>query len=212
MTTTRRFFSAFSMAFAGFFLLMAFRPAPIQSPASTDVQPGTYAMDLSHSQVEFKVRHLGISTVKGRFTQAESTVTFGSAALSSMQVTATIDASSIFTGNDQRDEHLRSADFFEVETYPTITFESTGVSGAEDSEFQLMGNLTMHGVTQPVTMDVEFLGTATDPWGNTKVGFEAEAEINRKDFGLTWNQALEAGGLLVAETVTITLDVQAAKQ
>ncbi|GAB5519049.1 MAG: YceI family protein [Rhodothermales bacterium] len=205
-------FRFFSIAFAGLFLLTAFSPAPVQSPSSVTVQPGTYAMDLAHSQVEFKVRHLGISTVKGRFTQAESTVTFGSDELSSMQVSATIDASSIFTGNDKRDEHLRSADFFEVETYPTITFESTGVQGADDASFQLMGNLTMHGVTKPVTMDVEFLGTATDPWGNTKVGFEATTQINRKDFGLTWNQALETGGLLVGEEVTITLDVQAAKQ
>ena len=176
------------------------------------IAAGTYQLDPSHSEIGFRVKHLGLSTVKGAFKGFEGTITADSDGLSGLTVSAKIEVSTIDTRNDDRDNHLRSADFFDVESHPQLTFESTGVRSIDGDEFALEGNLSIRGVTRPVVLEVTFLGSATDPWGNSKIAFEASGMINRKDFGLTWNQVLEAGGLLVGEEVKIMLDVQAAKR
>jgi polyisoprenoid-binding protein YceI len=170
-----------------------------------------WTLDPSHSQVEFGVRHMMISTVRGYFTGLEGTVHLDEEELSRSSVDVTIDASTIDTRNADRDEHLRSADFFSVEEHPTIRFASSGVE--KDGEgFRVPGELTIKGVTRPVVLHAERLGGGTDPWGQERVAFRAETKIDRKDFGLTWNQALEAGGVLVGDEVRITLEVQAVQQ
>lgn len=180
--------------------------------ASTlSVPAGEYAIDPAHSGAEFRVRHLGISTVAGSFDGVDGTVSVGDD-LSSFQTTAVIDASTIDTGNADRDEHLRSGDFFDIAQYPEITFTSTGIEPGEGDTFVLVGDLTMHGVTQPVRLEAEYLGSATDPWGNEKIGFTASGEIDRTDWGLNWNQALETGGVLVSDEVTLDIEVQATRQ
>ena len=171
----------------------------------TQIPAGTWTVDASHTEVGFTARHLMVSKVRGQFTDVEGTVVVGEP-FSASQVTATVQLASIETGSADRDAHLKSADFFDVENNPVMTFVSTEVS--EDT---LKGVLTIKGVTRPVEFDLEFGGVATDPWGNTKAGFEAEAEINRKDWGLEWNVALEGGGVLVSEKVKIRLDVQLLK-
>ncbi len=175
------------------------------------IEAGTYQMDPAHSEIGFRVRHLGLSTVKGAFKKATATLVFNDNTIEDLQVTAEIEASSIDTKNDDRDNHLRSDDFFAVETYNKIVFKSTGIKSGGGDTFELQGDLTIKDVTQHVALDVTYLGAATDPWGNHKIAFEASGAINRKDFGLTWNQVLEAGGLLVGEEVKITLDIQAAR-
>lgn len=172
--------------------------------------PGTYAIDPSHSEVGFVVRHAGISKVRGHFDDLEGTITVGSD-LSTTSVTATVTADSVTTGDSGRDNHLRSADFFEVEKYPTWTFTSTAVE-ADGEDFVLTGDLTIHGVTQRATFALEFNGAATDPFGNARAAFTANTEISRKEFGLTWNAALEAGGVLVSDKVKIVLEISAIKQ
>lgn len=171
----------------------------------TQIPAGTWTVDASHTEVGFTARHLMVSKVRGQFKDVEGTVTVGEP-FSTSQVTATVQLASIETGSADRDAHLKSADFFDVENNPVMTFVSTDVS--EDT---LKGDLTIKGVTRPVEFDLEFGGVATDPWGNTKAGFEAEAEINRKDWGLEWNVALEGGGVLVSEKIKIKLDVQLLK-
>ena len=172
----------------------------------------TFAVDSAHSDVQFKVRHLGFSKVTGHFGTFEATVQMDPHDLESLQTAATIEAASVYTGDDKRDAHLRSEDFFEAETYPELTFRSTGVRSVSGDTFQLEGELTIRGVTKNVVLDGVFLGTATDPWGGERVAFEARTKINRKDFGLTWNTVLETGGVLVGEDVEIFLDVQAVQQ
>ena len=171
----------------------------------TQIPAGTWTVDASHTEVGFTARHLMVSKVRGQFKDVEGTVTVGEP-FSTSQVTATVQLASIETGSADRDAHLKGADFFDVENNPVMTFVSTEVS--EDT---LKGDLTIKGVTRPVEFDLEFGGVATDPWGNTKAGFEAEAEINRKDWGLEWNVALEGGGVLVSEKIKIKLDVQLLK-
>lgn len=180
---------------------------PVASPLAATAQ--TYTIDASHSQVGFSVRHLGFSKVRGRFETFEGAVRLVPGQLDTLAVEATIDAASITTANAQRDAHLRSADFFETDTYPTITFTSTGVRDVSGSTFTLVGTFTMHGVTQEVELQAEYLGDSRDAWGNARVAFEATAALNRKEYGLTWNQLLEAGGVAVSEKVEITLEVQA---
>ncbi|HEY7722302.1 MAG TPA: YceI family protein [Pedococcus sp.] len=177
----------------------------ITAQSITQIPAGTWTVDASHTEVGFTARHLMVSKVRGQFTDVAGTVTVGEP-FSTSQVTATVQLASIETGSADRDAHLKSADFFDVENNPEMTFVSTEVS--EDS---LKGDLTIKGVTRPVEFDLEFGGVATDPWGNTKAGFEAEAEINRKDWGLEWNVALEGGGVLVSEKIKIKLDVQLLK-
>lgn len=172
-----------------------------------DVPAGTYTIDPAHSRAEFRIKHLGISTVTGRFDGVDGTVTVGEG-LGSLATTAVIDASTISTGNDDRDGHLRSPDFFDVAQYPEITFTSTGVRPGEGSGFTLLGDLTMHGVTRPVELAAEYVGTATMQ-GTPKVGFTAQGEITRQDWGLTWDQTNEVGEALVGDTVTLMIEVEA---
>ncbi|MEO7059408.1 MAG: YceI family protein [Lapillicoccus sp.] len=171
----------------------------------SDLTPGTWTVDPSHSEISFTARHLMVTKVRGKFTDFTAVVEVADPATDST-VTATAQLASVETGSADRDSHLRSADFFDVENNTEMTFVSTSVSDTE-----LVGDLTIKGVTKSVTFDLEFNGVAADPWGNTKAGFEAEAEINRKDWGLTWNAALEGGGVLVSEKVKIALDIQLLK-
>jgi polyisoprenoid-binding protein YceI len=173
-------------------------------------RPGTWALDPSHSEVGFVVRHMMISKVRGAFGIKSATLVAPENPLEAV-VTATVDAASLDTKDEGRDAHLRSADFFDVETYPTIEFASTGVR-VEKGDFLVDGDLTIRGITKPVTFDFDFGGFGQDPYGNYKAGATATAVINREDFGLTWNAALEAGGVLVGKDVTITLDLQGAHQ
>lgn len=177
----------------------------------TTVETTTYNLDISHSEIGFKIKHLGLSTVKGAFTSAQATIEMADNDLSTLKATATIDVNSINTKNGDRDNHLRSGDFFDVDSYEQMTFKSTGVSNVSGNEFKLHGDLTIRDTTKSIVLDAEFLGTATDPWGGERIAFEATGSFNRKEFGLTWNQVLEAGGLLVAEDVKLTLDIQAVK-
>lgn len=167
-----------------------------------------YTIDPDHSKVLFKIRHLGISTVTGRFDKFSGAFAFDPKNIQASKVTATVEATSIDTDVAKRDEHLRSADFFDVEKFPQITFVSKEIRDAQGGKFKVAGDLTIHGVTKPVTLDVELVGTVKDPWGNERAGFSATATINRKDFGLTWNKALETGGLLVGEEVWISLEIE----
>ncbi|MFW5955511.1 MAG: YceI family protein [Rhodothermales bacterium] len=168
----------------------------------------TYDVDASHSTVEFKVRHLGFSKVTGRFTKFDASVEMEPGDLSTLQVEASVDVRSIETGDAKRDEHLRSEDFFAGETHPTMQFTSTGVTRVSGNEFTLAGDLTIRGTTRPVEIHGTYLGQATDPWGASRIAIEGTTRINREDFGLTWNQTLETGGLLVSKEVEIALEVQ----
>jgi len=171
---------------------------------------GTWTIDASHSGVSFKVRHLGLAKVRGQFAEFEGVVEIGERP-EDTTVAVTIEAASVDTHDGTRDEHLRSADFFDVANHPQLTFRSTGVRGA-GSDWVLDGELTIVGVTKPVALAVEFDGVAGDPWGNDRAGFTAKAELNREDWGLTWNAALEAGGFLVGKTITLELDVELVRQ
>lgn len=175
---------------------------------STRIQSGTYQIDPTHSAVEFAVKHLMISTVKGRFADVKGTLDLPESG--DAKVDITIGAASINTGVEPRDVHLRSADFFDVEKYPELRFVSTTATRHGDG-WRLEGNLTMHGVTLPVTLAVTEEGAGIDPWGNQKVAFSATGKVNRTHFGLTWNAALEAGGVLVGEDVKISIDAQLVK-
>lgn len=177
----------------------------------TNTAIDTFNLDIAHSEIGFNIKHLGLSTVKGAFTAAEASVEMENDDLSTLKATASIDASSINTKNEDRDNHLRSGDFFDVEHYSALTFTSTGISDIKGNSFKLHGDLTIRNITKSIVLDAEFLGTATDPWGGQRIAFEAAGSFNRKDFELTWNQVLEAGGLLVAEDVKLTLDIQAVK-
>lgn len=168
----------------------------------------TWTIDPAHSSVEFSVRHLMITTVRGRFTDVKGTVTVDEADPSKSTVEVVIDPASIDTREPQRDAHLRSADFFDVETFPTLTFRSTKVDTGGGASFTLAGDLTIHGVTRPVVLDVQSEGRIKDAWGGIRSGFTATTKIKRSDFGLTWNQLLEAGGVTVSDEVKISLDVQ----
>ena len=169
----------------------------------------TWTLDTAHSGIAFSVRHMVVAKVRGRFGSWTGSVQLDEQDLTRSQVDVQIDASSIDTGNEQRDTHLRSADFLDVEQFPNLRFQSTRVENAGAERFRVLGKLTIHGVTREVTLEVERGGTGKDPWGNQRVGFAATTSILRSDFGLTWNQALETGGLLVADRVDIELDVQA---
>ena len=171
---------------------------------------GTWVLDPSHSEVQFSVRHMMISKVRGTFGMKSATLIAPENPLDA-RVTASVDVTSLDTKDEGRDQHLRSADFFDVETYPTMEFVSTGVR-VEKGEMLVDGDLTIRGITKPVTLEFDFGGFGTDPWGNYKAGATATTVINREDFGLTWNAALETGGVLVGKDVTITLDLQGALQ
>ena len=171
----------------------------------------TYTIDPDHTTVEFKIHHL-LSYVRGTFNQFEGTFEYAPEHPEQWKANATIQAASIDTRVDKRDTHLRSPDFFAVEQYPTITFRSTAVTDVTPAGAKLHGILAIHGVEQPVVLDLAIHGVSKDPWGNERAGFTATATINRKDFGLTWNQALETGQLLVGEEVDIVLEVEGIAQ
>jgi polyisoprenoid-binding protein YceI len=169
----------------------------------------TWNIDPAHSAAEFKVKHMMISNVKGHFAKVTGTLILDESDLSRSRVEATIDASSIETRDAQRDTHLKSAEFFDVEKFPSLTFKSTSLRVVKDGELSVEGDLTIRDVTRKVVFSVDGpTPPAKDPWGNTRVGVAATTKISRKDFGLSWNAALESGGFLVGDDVTITLDVQ----
>ena len=183
---------------------------------ATLVQPQTstttWNLDPAHTVAEFKVKHMMIANVKGHFSKVSGVLIRDESNPANDRVEATIEAASIETRNEQRDGHLKSEDFFHVEKFPTLHFKSTGISVAGDAELSVEGDLTIRGVTRKVRFAVEGpTPPAKDPWGNTRIGISASTKINRKDFGLTWNTALETGGILVGDDVTITLDAQFVK-
>jgi polyisoprenoid-binding protein YceI len=182
----------------------------VSTSTSTLPTTGTWTIDPSHSEVGFTVRHLGISKTRGRFAGFGGDIVVAERPEDS-RVSVTIDPSTVDTKDSGRDEHLRSADFFHVADHPEWTFVTTSVTPKGD-RWAVTGDLTIAGVTKPVVLDTEVTGLVTDPWGNDRVGFVASTEVNREDFGLTWNAALEAGGLLVGKTVKIDLEVEAVLQ
>lgn len=168
----------------------------------------TWTIDPSHSVVEFSVKHMMFATVKGRFTEVDGTITVDNANIANSSVDVTIGAASIDTRDAKRDEHLRSADFFDVETFPTLTFKSTSVE-AKGNDLKVTGDLTIHGVTKQVVLDSELNGQGTNPWGQQVISYSASTKINRKDYGLNWNAALESGGVLVSDEVKISIEIEA---
>ncbi len=175
---------------------------------STAAHAGNWKVDQSHTTVGFSVSHI-FTSVQGRFDRFDGTIVFDPEKPESAIVRATVEAASINTNNAKRDKHLRSGDFFDVEKHPTLSFESTGgVTEMKENRGKLAGNLTIHGVTKPVVFDVTFRGQGKDPWGNVRAGFAASLSINRKDYGLNWNEVLETGGLLVGEEVEIRIDAE----
>jgi polyisoprenoid-binding protein YceI len=179
----------------------------------TTVRPaaGTYTIDPGHSGVSFTGRHLMVSKVRGKFGVESGTVIIADDPERS-SVEATLSAASVESGDAKRDEHLRSADFFDVEHYPTITFRSTSVEDDHNGEFTLHGDLTVRGVTKPVTLHGEYLGASQTPWNTTVIGFTAETEVNRRDWGLEWNMALDTGGVLVSDKIKLVIDAEAIRQ
>lgn len=171
--------------------------------------PGTWTIDASHSSVSFVARHLVVSKVRGRFDVFAGAITIAEDRLQS-KVDATIEVGSVNTSDESRDGHLKSPDFFDAEQFPTITFATTSVR-TDGSDYVLVGDLTIKGVTRPVELELEFNGVEGDPWGGTRAGFSAETEINRKDWGLEWNVLLETGGALVGEKIKIQLDIEAVR-
>jgi polyisoprenoid-binding protein YceI len=178
---------------------------------TTDTATRTYKIDKSHSEAVFQVRHL-VTKVRGRFDDFDGTILINEDRPELSSVEFTIRAASIDTNEKDRDTHLRSADFFDVEKFPTITFRSTRISRKSDASYGVIGDLTIHGVTKEVTLPVTHLGTAKDPWGNERVGFESELTLNRKDYGLMWNAPLEIGGFLVGDEVKVSVSIQAVAQ
>lgn len=177
----------------------------------TGLAPATYAIDPSHSQASFAVRHAGISRVRGTVPIASGTIIVGEDAESS-SVTAELNGSKITTGDDARDAHLRSADFFNADVHPVWTFNSTGVTLKDGEDFLLTGDLVINGISKPVELLLEHTGSGNDPMGNSRAAFEATTEISRKEWGITWNAALEAGGFLVSDKVRLSLDISAILQ
>jgi polyisoprenoid-binding protein YceI len=172
----------------------------------------TWDIDTAHSSVGFTVRHLVISKVHGRFVRWSGSLALDEANPGASRIEARIETASIDTNEAQRDAHLRSADFFDAEQHPEIVFRSTGVTKSGERDYRLSGELTISGVTRPVVLEVESLGTAKDPWGGTRAGFSARTSIDRREFGLTWNQALEAGGVVVGEKIEIAIEVEAVRR
>lgn len=183
--------------------------APAAAPGLDALTPGTWTIDPSHTLVGFVARHLVVTKVRGRFGAVSGEVEVAPELLQS-RVQATIETASVTTGDDSRDAHLRSADFFDVEQFPTMTFQSTEIRQA-GKRFLLVGDLTIKGISRQVELDLEFEGVSPDPWGGTRAGLTASTQVNRKDWGLEWNVALETGGVLVGDKVTLELEVQLVK-
>ena len=175
---------------------------------TVDTTTRTLQIDRAHSQVEFQVRHL-LSRVRGRFTDFAGTIQFDPATPERSSVSFSVQTASIDTNQPDRDTHLRSDDFFAVETHPSLTFASTRIVARGSEQFEVAGDLTIRGITRSVVLPVVYLGAAKDPWGNEKLAFETEITLDRKEYGLTWNAALEAGGFLVGDDVRVTVSLQA---
>ena len=171
-------------------------------------QQTSWTLDPAHTHVEFAVRHLMIATVKGRFTGVEGTISTHGSSWETGGIEARIQAHSITTGNEQRDQHLRSADFLNVEQFPALTFRSTAIESIGEGKFRLIGDLTIKDVTRPVELLANQEGTVRDPWGGYRAGFTATGRINRSDFGITWNQAIETGGVLVGDEIRISIEAE----
>lgn len=171
-----------------------------------------WTLDPAHSEILFKVKHMMITNVKGEFRKFTAELNSDGKDFIADSIKVNIDASSIFTNSDDRDTHLKSADFFDVENYKELTFAGASLKKIDDENFQLKGNLTIKGISKEVVLDVEFGGINKDPWGNEKAGFSLNGKINRKDWGLTWNAALETGGVLVSDEVKLSAEVQFVKQ
>ena len=180
------------------------------APALTELT-GTYTLDPAHTRIGFVARHAMVTKVRGSFNEFAGTAELDGANPENSRVQLTIEAASIDTRNAQRDEHLRSNDFLAMQEYPKITFASTGVRQAGETTFEVTGDLTIKGVTNEITIPFEFEGSAKDPFGNQRVGFEGSVTINRRDYGVTWNAALEGGGVLVSDKVTLEFEVSAVK-
>jgi polyisoprenoid-binding protein YceI len=180
------------------------------APAYTELS-GTYTLDPAHTRIGFVARHAMVTKVRGAFNEFEGTAVLDGANPANSHVEVRIDAASIDTRNAQRDEHLRSNDFLAMQEYPAITFSSTGVRQVDDTTFEVTGDLTIKGVTNTITIPFSFEGAAKDPFGNLRAGFEGSVTINRKDYGITWNAALETGGVLVSEKVTLEFEISAVK-
>ncbi len=186
-----------------------------QSVSQTGTAPasltGNYNLDLAHTRVGFSARHAMVSKVRGAFNEFDGSVYLDTENPANSHIEITIKAASIDTRNVDRDNHLRSNDFLAMNEYPEITFRSTAVKQLDATHYAVTGDLELRGVTKPITVDFEFTGSATDPWGNLRVGFEGGATINRKDWGITWNAALEAGGVMVSDRVNLEFEVEAVK-
>lgn len=171
-----------------------------------------WAVDPTHSEIGFKVKHMMFTNVSGKFANFTAEAVTDGDNFDNAKFSFSGDVDSVSTGNADRDGHLLSPDFFDAAQFPKLTFESTSFTKKNEGEYKLEGNLTLHGITQPVTLDAEFGGIAKDPWGNVKSGFTLTGKLNRKDFGLTWNSALETGGVLVGEEVKLAIELQFVKQ
>jgi len=178
---------------------------------STVVPAGTWTVDPKHSKVGFAVKHMGIATVRGEFTDFEGTLEIGED-LSTAKAYGTVKVQSVDTNEPQRDDHLRSPDFFDGEQYPELKFESTRIEALDDEEFRITGNLTVHGVTNEVVLHADAQGTDIDPWGNERIGLEITGQLSRGDYDMKFNQALGSGNMLVSDKVKLALDISAVKQ
>lgn len=184
-----------------------FDPAPA---AGIDLT-GTYTIDAAHSRIGWQARHAMVTNVRGNFSDFEGTFVINEADPSASSASLTIQTGSVSSSQEQRDGHIKSPDFFDVETHPTITFASTSIVKHDDEEYAVTGDLTIKGVSHPVTIDLTYSGAAKDPFGNTRIGFEGKAAISRKEWDLTWNAALETGGVLVSDKVKLDFDISLIK-
>ena len=182
-----------------------------QTATETDQLTGTYTIDPSHSRIGFVARHAMVTKVRGGFNDFAGTFTVDADEPSNSTAELTIEAASIDTRNADRDAHLKSNDFFAMDDHPQLTFRSTAIEQVSETDYRVTGDLTLRGVTKSVTIGLEYSGAAIDPWGNLRVGFEGSTQVNRKDWGLNWNAALEAGGVLVSEKVTLEFEISATK-
>ena len=183
----------------------------MSTTTATSVPTGTWTVDPAHSKVGFAVKHMGIANVRGEFTEFEGTLEIAED-LSSAKAYGTVTAQSVDTNEPQRDDHLRSPDFFDVAQFPELRFESTSVEALDDEEFRITGKLTIHGVTNEIVLHADVQGTDIDPWGNERVGLEVSGQLSRGDYGMKFNQALGSGNMLVADKVKLALDISAVKQ
>jgi polyisoprenoid-binding protein YceI len=183
----------------------------MSTSTATAVPAGTYNVDPAHSRVEFAVRHLGIATVRGHFGSFNGTFEVGDD-IAAAKAYGSVEAASVDTQEQQRDDHLRSADFFDVERFPRIEFASKEIRPLDEDRFEVVGDLTLHGVTREITLIAEILGTELDPWGNERIGLEARGELNRKDYGMTFNQVLGSGNVLVSDKVKLSIEATDIKQ